>query len=263
MSDIVGWGRQEYLNIVHELREIAKRCPHVTEEWVLDVASMDVMDMRRRLIRTRDWHGHFSHSLDGIPEIRNLPGAGIDGCRSHKEVRAIVEGLLARISRAPAAVPAEVEAMARNLYAFARRLAAMEEMGLESEGVERAAAMLRSLAARTAELEAEAARLTRLVYVPGVTKCAKCSLVLISTAIDANSGRFAAITDPQQCPNGCGPMWRRTERDAGSELCDRLDAVHERIAEVRELLDGQEDINDNGGPNLVMQVMTILNGRQA
>ena len=30
-----------------------------------EVASMDPMEMRRRLIRSSDWHGHFAHSLDG------------------------------------------------------------------------------------------------------------------------------------------------------------------------------------------------------
>jgi hypothetical protein len=58
---------------------------------------MENSDMRKRLIRNMDWHGHFSHSLDEIPEIRNLPGSGVDGCRSHKEVRAVVIGLLRKI----------------------------------------------------------------------------------------------------------------------------------------------------------------------
>ena len=88
-----------YLRTVAELQEIARRCPHVTQQWVLEVASMDSDDMRRRLIRSNDWHGHFACSLDDIPEIRNLPGAGIDGCRTHKEVRAVVMGLLQRIER--------------------------------------------------------------------------------------------------------------------------------------------------------------------
>jgi hypothetical protein len=58
---------------------------------------MDEMDMRRRLIRSYDWHEHFARSLDGIPQIRNIGGGGIDGCRSHKEVRAIVLDLLRQI----------------------------------------------------------------------------------------------------------------------------------------------------------------------
>lgn len=90
---------REYLRTLRELQELAKSAPYVSQEWVRDVACMDEMDMRRRLIRSNDWHGHFAHSLDGIPEIRNLPGSGIDGCRSHKEVRAVVLALLEQIER--------------------------------------------------------------------------------------------------------------------------------------------------------------------
>jgi len=88
-----------YLRTVAELQELARQAPFVTQEWVLQVASMDQDDMRRRLIRNYDWHGHFSHCLDGIQEIKNIGGGGIDGCRSHKEVRAIVLGLLREIER--------------------------------------------------------------------------------------------------------------------------------------------------------------------
>ena len=100
----------QYLRTVAELQELATRAPYVDQDWVLTVASMDAADMRRRLIRSKDWHGHFSHCLDGIDAIKALPGAGIDGCRSHKEVRAVVMGLLAKIDRmeaspTPAAAP--------------------------------------------------------------------------------------------------------------------------------------------------------------
>jgi hypothetical protein len=102
-----------YLRTVAELQEIARRCPHVTQDWVLQVASMDPDDMRRRLIRSYDWAGHFHHSLDGIPEIRALPGGAPDGCWSAKEVRAVVTGLLRQIERLKAALatpPAAKEA---------------------------------------------------------------------------------------------------------------------------------------------------------
>jgi hypothetical protein len=89
--------KHHYMHVLRELQELAKKGPYVTQDWVQQVATMDEMDMRRRLIRSHDWHGHFAHSLDGIPEIRNMPGAGIDGCRSHKEVRAVVLGLLQQI----------------------------------------------------------------------------------------------------------------------------------------------------------------------
>ncbi|MFY9479141.1 MAG: hypothetical protein WAQ08_15965 [Aquabacterium sp.] len=91
---------QAYLGTVARLQELASRCPHVDQQWVLQVASMDPDDMRARLIRSHDWHGHYHHSLDGIPEIQAMPGGGIDGCRTHKEVRAIVMGLLSALEAA-------------------------------------------------------------------------------------------------------------------------------------------------------------------
>ena len=88
---------RDYMRTVAELQELARQAPYVTHDWVLQVASMAPDDMRRRLIRSSDWRGHLAHCLDGIPEIRNIGGGGIDGCRSHKEVRAIVLDLLRQI----------------------------------------------------------------------------------------------------------------------------------------------------------------------
>jgi hypothetical protein len=81
-----------------ELQQIAKRGPHITPDDVRDIAAMPRDELQRRALRSRDWHGHFSHSLDGIPAIRNMPGAAPDGCWSHREVRAVVEGLLAKLA---------------------------------------------------------------------------------------------------------------------------------------------------------------------
>ena len=87
-----------------------------------------------------------------------------------------------------------------------------------------------ALRAEIIRLRARVAELERLVYVPGVMRCAKCKLSLVTTILDANSGRFAADNSPQTCPNGCGPMWRKTEREAGNELIDQMDRA---IANVR------------------------------
>lgn len=87
---------ESYLAIVAELQALARNAPHVTQADILEIASMPIEQLRRRAIVARDWHGHFAHSLDGIKEISAMPGSGIDGCRSHKEVRAIVEQLVAR-----------------------------------------------------------------------------------------------------------------------------------------------------------------------
>jgi len=81
---------------------------------------------------------------------------------------------------------------------------------------------------RAEALSAKVAELEKLVYVPGVLRCAKCSLRLVSTIIDAGGGRMASDNSPHQCPNGCGPMWRLTERQAGNELCDQVDALTDK-----------------------------------
>src|SRR6516165_9952866 len=58
-----------------------------------------------------------------------------------------------------------------------------------------------ALRAEIIRLRARVAELERLVYVPGVMRCAKCKCSLVTTALDASSGRFAADSSPQTCPN--------------------------------------------------------------
>lgn len=67
-------------------------------------------------------------------------------------------------------------------------------------------------------LKAEIVRLEKLVYVPGLWKCAKCGCQLIAHYMQAETGSIAANNDPQECPNECGPMWRVTERDAANAM---------------------------------------------
>jgi len=82
-----------------------------------------------------------------------------------------------------------------------------------------------------AALHEEIARLNKLVYVPGAWRCAKCKCGLISNTLYVATGAMAANNTPQECPNGCGPMWRLTERDAGNEACDRLEALAIKLRE--------------------------------
>lgn len=91
------------------------------------------------------------------------------------------------------------------------------------------------MALRTEAAERERDEVRKLAYVPGVWKCAKCGCVIVSTLIHAETGQFAANREPQQCPNDCGPMWMRTEREAGNELIDRMDAEIEKrtVADAR------------------------------
>ena len=99
-------------------------------------------------------------------------------------------------------------------------------------------------AERLDALEAENERLERLVYVPGVWVCAKCKLSLVSTLLDVSRGLFAANKEPQQCPNGCGPLWRKTERDAGNELCIRIDELAAENERLRADLDTAQQNRD-------------------
>lgn len=87
--------RAAYLSDIARLRTIAKGLPRVREEFLLDVASMSREELQKRVLIGSDWIGHFQSSLDGIPEIRCIGGGGIDGCRDHRCVRAIVEKLVA------------------------------------------------------------------------------------------------------------------------------------------------------------------------
>lgn len=70
---------------------------------------------------------------------------------------------------------------------------------------------------RTEELE-------KLVYVPGAWRCAKCGCVVSSMVFCAADGGVVIKADDhgKPCPNGCGPLWRQTERDAGNEMAESL-----------------------------------------
>jgi len=83
--------------------------------------------------------------------------------------------------------------------------------------------VLKGLAEAIERLMKERDEAQRLAYVPGLRRCAKCSLNLISSTFSASDGGITADNSPQDCLNGCGPMWPVTERQAGNDLSDRLD----------------------------------------
>jgi hypothetical protein len=90
-------------------------------------------------------------------------------------------------------------------------------------------------------LMAEVERLARLVYVPGLWRCAE--LHLVSSTLHAHSGTISANNEPQQCANGCGPMWRVTERDAGNRAIDAHIAEREKLnAQIAELAKTLSDV---------------------
>lgn len=71
--------------------------------------------------------------------------------------------------------------------------------------------------------ERELAKANSLVYVPGAWKCAKCALRIVSSTLSAVDGSITSNNDPHVCPNGCGPMWRVTERDERKDAYETVE----------------------------------------
>lgn len=99
----------------------------------------------------------------------------------------------------------------------------------EAREIERAASATSAPlpASRIAELEARIADLERLVYVPGMWRCAKCGFIGMHMVMRASDGAVGvkANDHTEACPNGCGPLWRVSERQAGNEMCDRAEEI--------------------------------------
>ncbi|WP_434716188.1 hypothetical protein [Paraburkholderia sp. A3RO-2L] len=83
----------------HWIDTLVTRLPHVRPSFVEEVKNMSREELQRRVLIGSDWQGAFACSLDGIPEISCMPGGGIDGCRSNREVRAIVTQLVKECPR--------------------------------------------------------------------------------------------------------------------------------------------------------------------
>lgn len=52
---------------------------------------------------------------------------------------------------------------------------------------------------------------------------------------------MSANNSPQECPNGCGPMWRLTERQAGNEAIDRMETMQDEINTLRRCVENFAD----------------------
>lgn len=130
--------------------------------------------------------------------------------------------------------PADPKSLAERLREMAHKAAAAADLWQTPYDpiLEEAAGAL----TRLAELTRERDEARKLAYVPGMFKCAKCGCVTISTNLHMPDGGFSANNEPQRCPNDCGPMWPRTERQAGNDLCDQLEAMQRDLAAAREAL---------------------------
>lgn len=85
---------ESYRATVRELQELAKRAPRVTQQDVLDIASMPIEELRRRALVARDWTRLYQQCLDRLPALARLGGAS-DGCWEPRTIRRVVEALLA------------------------------------------------------------------------------------------------------------------------------------------------------------------------
>lgn len=111
-----------------------------------------------------------------------------------------------------------------------------------------------------------AAALEKQVHVPGKLACPKCKFELISMSLNAHSGTVTADNKSDVCPNGCGPLWKVSERDERvlwNDLADKQfqelksieaerDAARARAQEVENTLEGllgeiDNLIGDSGG----------------
>jgi hypothetical protein len=75
-------------------------------------------------------------------------------------------------------------------------------------------------------LRREVDRLTALVYVPGLWRCAKCEFQLVQANLNAGDGTVTSRNEPgDRCPNCNVPLWRVSEREAGNEMVRRWENV--------------------------------------
>lgn len=80
--------------------------------------------------------------------------------------------------------------------------------------------------------DAEIERLKKLAYVGGVFNCPKCKLRLTATTISMTDGVFYENREPQQCSNGCGPMWMQTYKDEVGEARKGFDHIFDKYQEA-------------------------------
>lgn len=74
--------------------------------------------------------------------------------------------------------------------------------------------------------------LEKQVYVPGMRRCQKCKFTLMSNFMCASTGRLAPNDKSDICPNGCGTLWRVSEREVGNDMVDRAEEFLKRAVDA-------------------------------
>lgn len=79
----------------------------------------------------------------------------------------------------------------------------------------------------------------KLKYVPGHLECKKCNFHLVSQTLYMKSGTIGANNKSDDCPNGCGPLWKIAWRDhaeAAIKSSNKLGIENVRLRKEVELL---------------------------
>ncbi len=84
---------------------------------------------------------------------------------------------------------------------------------------------------RVRELEAEK-------YIPGSFECPKCKFFCVSSTLHMNTGTIGPNNKPQECSNGCGPMWKVSRKQQADALMERLEKESERVRYLTVVLGG-------------------------
>jgi hypothetical protein len=83
------------------------------------------------------------------------------------------------------------------------------------------------------ELRADNAKMKQEKYVPGHWECKKCEFYLVSKILYVQSGSIGSNDSPNQCANGCGPMWRISWTDHVRKVIEGVDALADERNQLR------------------------------
>lgn len=91
------------------------------------------------------------------------------------------------------------------------------------------------------ELEAVKADRDKFKYCPGVMRCAKCEFQLLKSVINMSSGSVTAgNSDPEKCPNGCGPLWRVSWEEYANQHYEAAEKYFFEAKELRARIEAAE-----------------------
>lgn len=78
--------------------------------------------------------------------------------------------------------------------------------------------------------------LEKLNHVPGKLACPKCKFELISMTLHVGNGAVSANNKSDVCPNGCGPLWKVSERAERELWSDIADKQFDEIQEMKKII---------------------------